>query len=154
MSEFSYVIRHIPGAENHWGGFLSRLRSIGGGAADSGEEVPVCVRSIAVVAPTDADYSFPSMGEIRGRHGIYTDGKAVLDSPLGSVVRGEDGLYRADYGGMQLIWVPPAKRSLQVRLMVCAHMQEAGHRGICATRHRLRAYCVWKGMKEDVTEFV
>ena len=154
MSEFSYVIRHIPGAENHWGDFLSRLRSVGGGAADSGEEVPVYVRSIAVVAPTDADYSFPSMGEIRDRQDIYTDGKAVLDSPLGSVVRGENGLYRVDYGGMQVIWVPPAERSLQVRLMVCAHMQEAGHRGICATMHRLGAYCVWEGMKEDVTEFV
>ena len=154
MSEFSYVIRHIPGAENHWGDLLSRLRSVGGGAADSGEEVPVCVRSIAVVAPTDADYSFPSMGEIRDRQDIYTDGKAVLDSPLGSVVRRENGLYRVDYGGMQVIWVPPAERSLQVRLMVCAHMQEAGHRGICATMHRLGAYCVWEGMKEDVTEFV
>ena len=44
--------------------------------------------------------------------------------------------------------------SLQVRLMVCAHMQEAGHKGICATIHRLGSYCVWEGMKEDVTEFV
>ena len=154
MSEFSYVIRHIPGVENHWGDLLSRLRSVGGGATDSGEEVPVYVRSIAVVAPTDDDYSFPSMGEIRDRQEIYTDGKAVLDSPLGSVVRGENGLYRVDYGGVQIIWVPPAEKSLHVRLMACAHMQEAGHRGICATMHRLGADCVWEGMKEDVAEFV
>ena len=103
---------------------------------------------------TDVDYSFPSMGEIRDRQDIYTDGKAVLDSPLGSMMRGENRLYRVDYGGMQVIWVPPAERSLQVRLMVCAYMQEVGHRGICATMHRLGAYCVWEGMKEDVTEFV
>ena len=77
MSELSYDIRHIPGAENNWGDFLSQLRSVGGGAADSREEVPVCVRSIAVVTPTDADYSFPSMGEIRDRQDIDTDGKAV-----------------------------------------------------------------------------
>ena len=154
MSEFLYVIRHIPGAENHWGDLGSRLRSVGGGAADSGEEVLVWVRSIAVVAPTDADYSLPSVGEIRDCQDIYTDGKAVLDSPLGSVVRGQNGLDSVDYGGMQVIWVPPAERSLQVRLMVCAHMQEAGHRGICATMHRLGAYCVWEGMKEDVAEFV
>ena len=92
--------------------------------------------------------------EVIARQDIYTDGKAVLDSPLGSGVRGENGLYRVDYGGMQVIWVPFAKRSLQVRLMVCAHMQEAGHRGICATMHRLGAYCVWEGIKEDVAEFV
>ena len=33
-------------------------------------------------------------------------------------------------------------------------MKAAGNRGICATMHRLGAYCVWEGMKEDVTEFV
>ena len=114
----------------------------------------MCVRSIAVVAPTDADYSFPSMGEIRDHQDIYTDGKAVLDSPLGSVERGENGLYRVYYGGMQVIWVPPAERSLQVCLMVCPPMQKAEHRGICATMHRLGAYCVWEGMKENVVEFV
>ena len=92
--------------------------------------------------------------EAIARQDIYTDGKAVLDSPLGRVVRGENGLQRVDCGGVQVIWVPPAERSLQVRLMVCAHIQEAGHRDICATMHRLGVYCVWKGMKEDVTEFV
>ena len=53
-----------------------------------------------------------------------------------------------------MIWVPPAERSLQMRLMVCAHMQEAEHRDICATMHRLGAYSVLKGMKEDATEVV
>ena len=70
---------------------------------------------------------------------------AVLDSPLGSVVRGENGLYRVDYGGMKVIWVPLAERSLQVRLMVYAHMQQDGNQGICATMHWLGAYCVWEG---------
>ena len=27
---FSYVVRHIPSAENHWGDFLSRLQSMCG----------------------------------------------------------------------------------------------------------------------------
>ena len=76
---------------------------IGGGAADSDEEVPACALSIAVVAPTDADCSFPSMGEIRDRQDIYTDGEAILDSPLGSVVHGKNGLHRVNYGGMQVI---------------------------------------------------
>ena len=97
---------------------------IGGGAADSGEEVPVCVRSIAVVAPTDADYSFPSMGGVRDRQDIYTDGEAILDSPLGSVVHGKNGLYRFDYGGMQMIWVPPAERSLQGLFEMTKHQGE------------------------------
>ena len=75
------------------------------------------VQSIVVVAPVDVDYSFPRMGEIRDCQDIYTDGNAVWDSPLESVARGESGLYRVDYGGMQVIWAPPAKSSLRVRLM-------------------------------------
>ena len=138
MSEFPYVIHHIPGVENHCGDLLPRLRPVGGGAADSGKEVPVCVRFIAVVAPTDVDYSFPSMSETWDHQDSYTDGIAILDSTLGSVGRGENGLYRIDFGGMQVIWVPRAERSLQMRLMVCIQLQKARHRGICATMHR---YC-------------
>ena len=48
--------------------------------------------------------------EVIARQDICTDGKAVLDSPLDSVVHGENGLYRVDYGGMQVIWVRPPLR--------------------------------------------
>ena len=97
----------------------------------------------AVVEPTDADYYFSSMGEICDSQDIYTDGKAISNSALESVVHGENGLYRVDYREMQVILVSPAERLLQVRLIVCAHiMQDAGHRGICATMHQLRACCV------------
>ena len=80
------------------------------------------VRSVAVIASADADYSFPSMGEIQDRQDIYTDSRAVLDSSLGSVVHGESGLYRVDYGRMQVLWAPPAERSLQVLLMAYDHI--------------------------------
>ena len=36
----------------------------------------------AVVALADANYSFSSMGKIRDRQNIHTDGKAALDSLL------------------------------------------------------------------------
>ena len=57
-----------------------------------------------------------------------------------SQVRGENGLYLVDYRRMPAIWVPPEKRPLQVRLMICAHMQQAGHRG---------NICVWEGIQEE-----
>ena len=41
-----------------------------------------------------------------------------------------------------------------MRLMVCAHMKEAGHRGAVATPQRLSEYCCWFCMEEHVTEFV
>ena len=38
--------------------------------------------------------------------------------------------------------------------MVCAHMQNAGHRGVRSTAHRLGAYCAWDNMDKDIAKFV
>ena len=38
--------------------------------------------------------------------------------------------------------------------MVCAHMQDAGHRGVRVTIHRLGAYCVWDNMEKDTAKFI
>ena len=38
--------------------------------------------------------------------------------------------------------------------MVCAHMQDAGHRDVRATTHRLEAYCVWDNMEKDIAKFI
>ena len=41
-----------------------------------------------------------------------------------------------------------------MRLMVCAHMEEAGHKGICATMYRLGAYCVWEVDARTILKWV
>ena len=38
--------------------------------------------------------------------------------------------------------------------MVCAHMKDAGHRGVVATLQRLQKYCSWFRMEVHVTEFI
>ena len=38
--------------------------------------------------------------------------------------------------------------------MVCARMQDTGHRGVRATNHRLGAYCAWDNMEKDIAKFV
>ena len=38
--------------------------------------------------------------------------------------------------------------------MVCAHLQDTGHRGVRATTHRLGAYCVWGNIENDIAKFV
>ena len=43
---------------------------------------------------------------------------------------------------------------LQIRLMICAHMRDAGHHGVAATLVRLQEFCVWSGMESQVREFV
>ena len=49
---------------------------------------------------------------------------------------------------------PGGSKRLQVQLMVCAHMKEAGYRGAVATLQRLTECCRWFRMEEHVTEFV
>ena len=97
---------------------------------------------IAVVGPAMGDFNIPSTGEIRNRQDAIAREEQMLDTPLGKVVRHEDGLYRAEYGEVSVLWASPEDRVLQARLRVCAHMQDAGHRGVKATTHHLGAYCV------------
>ena len=52
------------------------------------------------------------------------------------------------------LWIPPDDKALQVRLMVCAHMRSAGHRGVAPTLFRLKEFCVWPHMDAQVREFV
>lgn len=72
-------------------------------------------------------------------------GRAVLD---------DEGLFRIDVDGRAVLWIPGDAKKLQTRLMVCAHMKDAGHRGTVATFQRLSEYCCWFRMEDHVSEFV
>ena len=68
MSQFNYVIQHIPGENNHWGDLLSRWRVL-----DS-EGPLVRANGIAVVAPQTVDYQMPSKSETKGRQDAVARG--------------------------------------------------------------------------------
>ena len=148
MSQFNYVIQHIPREDNHWGDLLSRWRVL------DLEGPLVRANGIAVVAPPTGDYQMPSKGEIKDRQDAVARGQVEVATPLGTVARGEDVLYRVSYQGRMVVWVPEEERELQARLMVCAHMQDAGHHGLRATTHRLGAYCAWDNMEKGIVKFV
>ena len=148
MSQFNYVIQHVPGEDNHWGDLLSRWRVL-----DS-EGPLVRANVIAVVARPTGDYQMPPKDKIKNRQDAVACGQVEVATSLGTVTRGEDGSYRVSYQGIMVLWVPEEERELQARLMVCAHMQDAGHRGVMATTHRLGAYCVWDNMEKDIAKFI
>ena len=50
--------------------------------------------------------------------------------------------------------IPDSAKQLQVRLMICAHMRDAGYRGVAAKLVRLQEVCVWSGMEAQIREFV
>ena len=45
--------------------------------------------------------------------------------------------------GHRVIWMPAGADTLEMRLLVCAHLEGAGHRGVDATMARLQRHCVW-----------
>ena len=46
--------------------------------------------------------------------------------------------------------MPAEAESLKKRLLVYAHLEGTGHRGVDATMARLERHCVWEGMVGDV----
>ena len=86
---------------------------------------------IAVVAPPTGDYQMSLKSEIR--QDTVARGQVEVVTPLETVTRGEDGVYRVSCQGRMVLWVPEEEHELQARLMVFAHMQNAGHRGVRAT---------------------
>ena len=48
-----------------------------------------------------------------------------------------------EHRGHRVIWVLDGVDSLKKRLLVCAHLEGAGHRGVDATMARLERHCVW-----------
>ena len=114
----------------------------------------VRANGIAEVAPPTGDYEMPSESEIKDRQHAVARGQVEVATPLGTVTRGEDGVYSVSYQERMVLWVLEEERELQARSMVCAHMQDAGHRGVTATTHRLGAYYAWDNMEKDIAKFV
>ena len=76
---------------------------------------------IALVAPPTGDYPMLSKGETKDRQDAVARGQVELATPLGTVTRSEDGLYRVSFQGRMVLWISDEERELQARLMVCAH---------------------------------
>ena len=54
-----------------------------------------------------------------------------------------EGLYRVEHNGHRVIWVPGGADSVKKRLLVCAHLEGAGLRGVDATMAGRERHCIW-----------
>jgi len=137
LGQFPYTIVHIPGDENCWGDLLSRWVTRPGG--------PVCVH--ASVKYTEVLFAgsdkFPTKEVVRGVQAAAAEGGPTRDTAMGVASRDSEGLYRVEHHGHRVIWVPAGADSLKKRLLVCAHLEGTGHRGVDATMARLERHCVW-----------
>lgn len=69
----------------------------------------------------------------RCHHGVSPESESSFTVSIGGVVEDDEGLYRLVIDGQNVLWIPDDAKELRLRLMVCAHMKEAGHRGSAAT---------------------
>ena len=94
------------------------------------------VHAVAVLGPCDQDDSMHSKAVVRQaqQKALATDGTEVqsFESGVGLAVLDDEGLFRIHARGRHVLCIPDSAKQLQVRLMVCAHMRDAGHRGVAA----------------------
>lgn len=130
-----YEIMHVSGAENCWGNILSRWTTIGDDA--NGEALgSVALRTVAVFACTEADYTLPSKNATKASQvGVLAASELEYElvTQFGQAEADSVGLFNVSWAEKVNMWIPDASKHLQVRLIVCAHIGACGHRGQAST---------------------
>ncbi|CAM9136518.1 unnamed protein product, partial [Laminaria digitata] len=86
----------------------------------------------------------------QGDDGVFPSSSELVNGD--QVSRAGGGVYAVTSTGALL--TPEDAKELQLRLLVCGHCGEAGHRGKEATMERLRPSCYWTHMEKGVCSFV
>ena len=86
---------------------------------------------------------FPTKEVVRGVQAATAEGGPTRDTAMGVASLDSEGLYWVEHHGRRVIWVPAGADSLKKRLLVCAHLEGTGYRGVDATMARLERHCVW-----------
>ena len=151
LGQYDYTIVHIAGDRNCWGDLVWRLVTV----------PSVSVRATAAYAASAPGETLPSKQVIRDAQqasqanlGTLSSGTTSFMTNVGEVRLDAEGRFRLPVNGLAVLWIPGGAKQLQARLMVCAHMKEAGHRGAVTTLHRLSEYCCWFCIEEHVAEFI
>ena len=125
---------HIFGEHNCWGGLLSWWVNV----------PAVAVRAVAVFANSAPDKIMPSNDaihevQLQAKAGLSTmvSGASSFTTPVGRATKNIEDLFCVGLDGRNVLWIPEQAKKLQTRLMVCAQVNNAVHRGVVATLQRL-----------------
>ena len=86
---------------------------------------------------------FPTKEVVHGVQAAATEGGPTRDTAMGVASLDSEGLYRVEHHVHRVIWVPAGADSLKKPLLVCAHLEGTGHRGVDATMARRDQHCVY-----------
>lgn len=99
----------------------------------------------------------PQKRELPASQAAVAQEREAVTTEFVLATRDHGGVYWVPYFEWRVLWVPNGTHELYVRLRVCAHMGEAGYRGVEAMPgwlDRLRRYCIWKTMEAYAKEFI
>ena len=129
LGQYDYTIMLIAGECNCWEDLLSRWVTV----------PSVSARAPVAYAAIEPDETPPSKQAIRDAQkasranlGTLAAGGTSFMTDDGRVTLDAEGLFQLQVNGRAVLWIPGGAEELQVRLMVCAHMKEAGHRNAVA----------------------
>jgi hypothetical protein len=140
---YDYRIKDIAGDDNVWADLLSRWGRV--------RNVCAIFRVPLKISPLmDKEFVWPTVDEVQRIQEVYVEKHGHPDD-VKPPVAVSDGVLRCTDGAL---WIPPDAAELQVRLCVIAHFGLAGHRGYDTTLDRLKPFCWWHNMANDVKYFV
>ena len=114
---------HIAGDENCWRDLLSRWVTQPGGPVFEHASVKY---TEVLFAGSD---KFLTKTVVHGMEAAAAEGGPTRDTAMGVASLDSEGLYRVDLPGHRVIWMPAGADFLEKRLLVCAQLEGAGHRG-------------------------
>jgi hypothetical protein len=162
MNEVPHTIKHIPGEQNIFADVISRLQLPEDKTRlhddDTGPEpLPSLAGRILTIdmnhalrASTDPDWVQPSIIDIRD----YAGDEGNDNPAFKALAAAEQCTF--DYN--ERVWKCSGKilipdTQIRTKLMVMAHTQGGGHRGVQTTLEHLQSVVYWPGMDRDVKQF-
>ena len=117
----------------------------------------MAVRAVAACANNAPDETMLSKDTIcevqqhaRAGLGAIASGASSYTTLVGHATKDNEDLFRVGLDGRDVLWILEQVKEMQTWLMVCAHMKDAGHRGVLATMQRLQGYRCWFCMEVHV----
>ena len=138
LAQYDYTIMSISSERNCWVDLLSRWVNVQAVAVQA-------VTMFAISAPGEIIPSTDAICQVQQQTkaglGAMVSGASSFTAPVGRATKYKQDLFCVGLDGQEMLWIPEHAKKMEMRLMVCTHMKDAGHRGVVSTSQWLQEYC-------------
>ena len=148
LSEFNFIIEHIPGEQNVWADILTRW------AAPNNTSFPsrrVGALRVPLITSEAVTPELPSLIVIEKSQKVSPPTPEAIRKYGYKLSEDSPNLWEDKHGKL---YVPPEDEELLLRICVSAHCGLGGHRGYTATCTTIKQKLHWPTIEADVKTFV